>query len=119
MTKEVQNVHANDTSTCQASQETHSLANTKVVEHRRAEVDGSASQCRTRKVVASEKRCGVLWIGQGQIHEDALDNEEDADREDADTNNGANPVNVRAGSPCCGYVNRGKRVIFWTLAYRR
>lgn len=45
-------------------------------------VDGTSGDRGPGKVVAGEQRRGILWVGQVDVQEDTLEEDEDADCED-------------------------------------
>lgn len=65
-----------------------------------SEDDGASSKSRSAKVIRSKKRSCVLRIGERQVHEYALKQDEGSSRVEADTNDRYNPMDVTAvGGP--------------------
>ena len=79
-----------------------------------ARCEGGASE-----VVACEEGCSIdlgtvspvmcngrarqrtYWVSEGKVDKDALNDDEDTDREDGDTDHRADPVNCRITRPSC------------------
>jgi len=59
----------------------------------------AAGERTAREVVTSKEGGGVLRVRERKIQKDALDDDEDADCENADADDGGDPVNRRVGRP--------------------
>lgn len=81
-------------------EQAHAGRDSEVDVERVREVYRARGERRAHKVVAREQASGVLRIGEGEVEEDALDDNEDAESEYGNADGWHNPVNRGPGRPC-------------------
>lgn len=91
--------NAADTSTRQTGQQTDALAHAQMGEERMRKHDGTRGEGGAAEIIGGEERSRVGRVGEGHVQKDALEDDEDADCEDADGEYGADPVDGGVGGP--------------------
>ena len=80
-TEAPQHKNTQNTSHTQASQQTDTSPNAQVAEEWPCEMNGTTCDRRAGKVIAGKQRRSVLRVGQVNVEEYTLEQDEDADRE--------------------------------------
>lgn len=76
----------------QPTQQRASPINTQVAEHRSRKKYTSSRKRTPSKIIGCEERCGELWVCEGQVEEEGLDDDIAADIREEETDEGGEPV---------------------------
>lgn len=99
LTKEEQDKDAEDHKRRQRGQQTDAGPDAQIHEQRSGVQDAAGGDAAPQEIVAREQAGGVGGVRQRQVHEHALEHDEEADGEEGDADAGDDPVDACFGRP--------------------